>query len=337
MKKKPSLLEVAQAANVSPATVSRVFNNNPRVNQEMRLRVLEAAEKIGYKTNIYAKALIEGKTNFIGMLLTRFEIRHYSSIIYGIESVVNKAGYRFFVTSGRYSKEKEEEKINLFYDMNFAGVVAISVGLSDEEIVALSKKNMPLLIFDRKVKEYENNCVYFDYRGFQKEMTNRLIKKGHKNILHISGPTHLQVYNEKLCGYLESLEENGLIENKNVYVSENATNESGYKAVKEKLINSKFTAVVCQNDMMALGAMYALHEAGKSIPDDVSVTGFGNVPEAQFSIPSLTTVNFDTYITGKYVGRKMLSIIKNQKFEESVPSFEIIERDSVKNMNGVSV
>lgn len=332
MDKKPSLLEVAKEARVSPATVSRVFNDNPKVNEEMRARVIEAAERLGYKTNIYAKALIEGRTNFIGMLLTRFEIRHYSSIIYGIETVVNKAGYRFFVTSSRYSKEKEEEKINLFYDLNFAGVIIISVGMSDSEIVGMADNNVPMLVFDRKVEGYEKNCVYFDYHKFQKDIVELLIRNGHRKILHITGPTDLQVYDEKLSGYLSALDENGLRENENVFICDNASNEMGYEAAKEKLANSEFTAIACQNDQLAFGAMCAVREAGLSIPEDISVTGFGDVPEAKYATPSLTTVNFDHYSIGKYVGRKMLSIISKEELTEKVPEFTIVERNSIKDI-----
>lgn len=332
-KKKPSLLEVAKEANVSPATVSRVFNNNPKVNREMKERVLDTAKRMGYKTNIYAKALIEGKTNFISLILTRFEIRHYSSIIFGIETTVNKAGYRFFVTSSRYSKEKEIEKICLLNDMNFAGIIIISVGLSDDEILELTKKSVPILVFDRKIEKYEKNCVYFNYYEYQKKITNLLINNGHRKIAHISGPTNLQVYKEKLHGYIDALKENGLEKYENVFISEGATNEDGYNAAKELLKGERFTAIDCQNDQMAFGAMCALKEKGFKIPDDVSITGFGNVPEAQFTTPSLTTINFDHYTIGKYVGRKMISIIKKEEFEEDVPPFKIIERKSIKKIN----
>ncbi|HOO32786.1 MAG TPA: LacI family DNA-binding transcriptional regulator [Thermotogota bacterium] len=339
MAKKPSLLDVAERAGVSPATVSRVFNNNSKVNEEMRKKVLEAAEEIGYKTNIYAKALIEGKTNFIGLLLTRFEIRHYSAILYGIESVINKAGYRFFVTSSRYSKEKEMEKINLFEDMKFAGIIIISVGLSDKEILELTKKKPPLLVFDRKVPGYEDNCVYFDYFGFQKAITNLLIENGHRNILHLSGPTNLQVYREKLSGYKQAMEENGFEDHINARICDIADNAEGYKAVHDLMESGEFeksgiTAVNCQNDLLAFGAMCAIREAGLRIPEDVSVTGFGDVPEAAYTTPSLTTVRFSYSAIGKHIGRKMLSILKKEKFDEEVPQFEIIIRNSVKNIKG---
>ncbi len=334
MKKKPNLLEVAKEAKVSPATVSRVFNNNPYVDKELKKRVLEAAKKIGYKTNIYAKALIEGKTNFIGMVLTRFEIRHYSSIISGIETVVNKAGYRFFVTSSRYSKEKEKEKISLLNDMNFAGIIIISVGLSDDEIVEITEKSAPILVFDRRVENYEENCIYFNYYEYQKRITNLLIKNGHKKIVHISGPINLQVYREKKQGYSDALKENGLKKYENVYFSDGASNEAGYFAVKDFFKRGEFTAIDCQNDQLAFGSICALKEMGLKIPDDISVTGFGDVPEAEYTTPRLTTVNFDHYTIGKYVGRKMLTMIRKEKFDECVPSFKIIERNSIKNICG---
>lgn len=339
MEKKPSLLDVAEKAGVSPATVSRVFNNNLKVNTQMRERVLAAAEEIGYKRNIYAKALIEGKTNFIGLLLTRFEIRHYSGIIYGIESVVNQAGYRFFVTSGRYSKEKETEKINLFEDLKFAGIVIISVGLSDEEIVEMTKKDLPLVVFDRKVEGYEDNCIYFDYAGYQKEITRLLIENGHQKILHLSGPTTLQVYREKLSGYEQAMEESGLGAYINSHVTVSPDNPEGYEIVHDLLKSGEFktlgiTAINCQNDQLAFGAMCAIREAGLRIPEDVSVTGFGDVPEAGYTTPSLTTVRFSYSAIGKHIGRKMLSVIRNEPFDEVVPPFEIIERNSIKNISG---
>jgi LacI family transcriptional regulator len=339
MDKRPNLLDVAKKAGVSPATVSRVFNNNSKVNETMREKVLKASQEIGYKTNIYAKALIEGKTNFIGLVLTRFAIRHYSSIISGIETVVSNAGYRFFVTSTRYSKTMEREKINLFSDMNFAGVVIISVGLSDEEIVEIAGKELPIVVFDRKVKGYEENCVYFDYVSHQRAMTNLLIRNGHQRILHLAGPTKLQVYREKLNGYKTSLKENGLEKHENIFICDAAGNEEGYTSTKALLQKGWFTdrgitAINCQNDQLAFGAMCALKEVGLKIPEDVSITGFGDVPEAPYATPSLTTVKFDYSAIGKHIGRKMLSVIKKESFYEAVPPFKIIERNSVRNIGG---
>ena len=331
-KKKPSVLEVAKEAGVSPATVSRVFNNNLKVNTEMKEKVLAAAKKIGYKRNFYAKALIEGKTNFIGLILTRFEIRHYTGIVSAAESVIDDAGYIFIVTSSKYSKRKEQEKITLFSDLNFAGIVIITVGLSDEEIVDISKKSAPLIIFDRKVKGYEDKCIYFNYHGYQKSITELLIHKGHQNILHLCGPTRLQVYKEKYNGYVCAMKENLLSEKIHYIVCDGATNEAGYTATKKALKNRTFTAVACQNDQLAFGAMSAIKEYGLTIPGDISITGFNDVPEAAFTSPSLTTVNFDYTAVGNFIGRKILSEIKKEKFTDSVPVFKIIERKSVKTL-----
>jgi len=331
-KKKPSVLEVAKEAGVSPATVSRVFNNNLKVNSEMKERVLAAAKKIGYKRNFYAKALIEGKTNFIGLILTRFEIRHYTGIVSGAESVIDDAGFIFIVTSSKYSKNREKDKINLFTDLNFAGIVIIPVGLSDEEIVDIAKKSSPLIIFDRKVKGYEEKCIYFDYHGYQKSITQLLINKGHKKILHICGPTRLQVYKEKYNGYISAMNENQIDENIDYIICKGATNEAGYLAMKQALKTRKFTAVVCQNDQLAFGAMLAIKECGLTIPKDISITGFNDVPEAEFTSPSLTTVNFDYTAVGHFIGKKILSEIKKETLTDSVPVFKIIERKSVKTL-----
>ncbi|MEA1884565.1 MAG: hypothetical protein U9N62_08620, partial [Thermotogota bacterium] len=138
------------------------FQHSGSIDMPGKQRVLASAKKIGYKRNFYAKALIEGKTNFIGLILTRFEIRHYTGIVSAAESVIDDAGYIFIVTSSKYSKQREQEKITLFSDLNFAGIVIITVGLSDEEIVDISKKSSPLIIFDRKVKGYEDKCICFD-------------------------------------------------------------------------------------------------------------------------------------------------------------------------------
>jgi len=329
-KKKPSVLEVAKEAGVSPATVSRVFNNNLKVNPEMKERVLAASKKIGYKRNFYAKALIEGKTKFIGLILTRFEIRHYTGIVSGAESVIDDAGFIFIVTSSKYSKNRESDKITLFSDLNFAGIVIISVGLSDEEIVDISKKSSPLIIFDRKVKGYEDKCIYFDYHGYQKSIIELLINKGHKDILHLCGPIRLQVYREKYNGYISAMNDHHLSERIHYIECEGATNEAGYTAMKKTLKERPFTAVACQNDQLAFGAMSAIKEYGLTVPGDISITGFNDVPEAAFTSPSLTTVNFDYSAVGNFIGKKILSEIKKERFTDSVPKFKIIERKSVK-------
>lgn len=333
--KKPSILEVAKLAGVSPATVSRVFNNNPKVDPELKEKVLAASKKLCYKTNYYAKALIQGKTDFVGLLLTKFEIRHYSGILQGIESVLNAAGFKFFVTSSRYEMEKEREKIQLFLDLNFAGIIIISVGLSDEEIVKFSKKGTPLLVYDRLVKGIKNNCIYFDNFGIEKKITNYLIENGHRRIAHIGGSETLPVYNERKKGYISALENNGIPVDESLIITCDKTGFStkeGYRSALELLKRGKFTALICQNDQTAIGAISAINSKGLRVPDDISIVGFGNVPESPYVSPPLTTIQFDRTGMGKLIGRKMINLIENNEENLELPKFEIIHRSSVKKL-----
>src|SRR6056297_2166222 len=128
------------------------------------------------------------------------------------------------------------------------------------------------------------------------------------------------------------MDENKLTKKINYIVCDGATNEAGYIATKKALHKSKFTAVACQNDQLAFGAMLAIKEHGLEIPNDISITGFNDVPEAGFTSPSLTTVNFDYTAVGNFIGRKILSEIKKERFTDSVPKFKIIERKSVKTL-----
>lgn len=334
--KKPSILEVAKLAGVSPATVSRILNNNPRVDPELKKRVLEASQKLGYRLNYYAKALIQGKTNFIGLLLTKFAIRHYSSILYGIESVLNKAGYKFFVTSSRYDREKEKEKIQLFLDLNFAGIIIIPVGLSDAEIVEFSKKGTPIVVYDRLVRGLEENCIYFDNFGIEEKITNYLIECGHRKIALIAGSDSLPVYRERKNGYISALKKHGIsVDESLIYTCDMSgfSTKEGYNSALELLKRGHFTALVCQNDQTAIGAISAIHSMGLKVPEDISVVGFGNVPEAPYTLPSLTTISFDRKKIGNLIGQKIISVIENKPLELEIPEFKIIYRSSVKILN----
>lgn len=334
--KKPGILEVAKAAGVSPATVSRVFNGNPKVDSELKAKVCEVAKRMGYKTNYYAKVLIQGKTNFVGLLLTKFEIRHYSGILQGIEIALNDAGYTFFVTNSRYEKKKEEEKIQLFIDLNFAGMIIVSVGLSDEEIIEISMKGTPVLVYDRLVHGLEDNCIYFDDSGMEEKLTNHLIENGHRKIAHICGPDRLPVYRERKKGFIAALTKNGIpvVENL-IYICDAGgfSMKDGYHATKELLKRGKFTALVCQNDQTAIGAISAIREEGLDVPDDISIVGFNDVPEAAYVSPPLTTIRFEHKKVGHIVGEKIISLIEHREANIVLPEFEIIYRSSVKNLN----
>ena len=333
--KNPSILEVAKVAGVSPATVSRVLNNNLKVDPLLKNRVLEAVKELGYRTNYYAKALIEGKTNFIGMVLTRFEIRHYSSIVYGIESVLNKAGYRFFVTSGRYSHDRELEKIQLFLDLNFTGIIIVSVGLTDDEIVKLAGKGKPILIYDRLVRGLERNCIYYDNFENEKKITSLLIKYGHRKIAHITGPLSLPVYLDRKNGFISALADAGLkVFEDLICTCDQSTIDYGYRATLDLIKkNEKFTALVCQNDPMAIGAISAINSYGLKVPDDISVVGFNDVPESRYITPPLTTVSFKNEQVGYLIGKKMLDMINGIEISYKLPKFEIIERKSVRKIS----
>lgn len=292
--KKITIHDIAQRLNVNASTVSRALNDNPRVSNQTKKRVLQLVKELNYKPNSVASALRNGKTQIIGMLVPSIDRAFFSSIIRGVEEVSNTLDYHVIVSQSYEDYENEKKAIKAFLKAQVDGIIAsISKTTKDfSHYQEVLDSGIPLVLFDRTTPLLQTiQVVIDDYQGGYMA-TSHLIKQGCKRIVHFTSEKKIDIYKERYRGYVDALEENDIQLDESLVFSSNLQLEDG-RNIALKLLKSQaqFDAIFSASDYTAIGCMQVLKENNIRIPEDVAIVGFLNEPFASFTDPSLSSVN----------------------------------------------
>lgn len=293
----PRGVDVARLAGVSQKTVSRVLNNEPYVSTEVRQRVLAAAERLGYRLNNAARALASGRSRSIGVVTLGTALYGPASLFMGIERAVRDAGYALRVVN---IVEGDPAGIaGAVESVLEQGVDGIVISEPIDEGAELVRADVPVLVFGTPLPFSAPRVVTAGVGSdaLARAATEHLLDLGHATVHHVAGPQRWYAARERLAAWRAALAARGLGEPPVVEGDWSAA--SGYAAGRQLASDGDVTAVFAANDDMAIGVIRALTEAGRRVPDDVSVAGFDDVPVAAYVTPPLTTVRqpFDAVAT----------------------------------------
>ena len=284
----PSSVDVAQLAGVSQKTVSRVLNNEPYVSAEARQKVLDAAEALGYRLNKAARALVSGRSRAIGVISLGTALYGPSRLLIGIERAARDAGYALRVAN---TIEGEPSGIagavESLLEQGVDGIV-ISEPIDEGELTL--SVDVPVLVIGAPAPFAAPRVVTVGAGVdlLARAATEHLLDLGHLSVHHLAGPRRWYAARERLESWRTALAERGCAEPP--VVSGDWTAASGYTAGRELARDPEMTAVFAANDDMAIGLIHALAEAGRRVPQDVSVIGYDDIPVAAYVAPPLTTV-----------------------------------------------
>jgi LacI family transcriptional regulator len=287
---------------ITAATVSRALNDHPAIKESTKKAVREAAMKLNYQPNKIASSLRLGKSNIIGVIIPSAEINFFGSVVHGIEKVANKNDYNVLIYQTNELYEYEKKGVQTFLQSQVDGVLA---SISKETINLdhyneIIKRGVPLILFDRVNDILDVSSVVVDDYAGAFEATSHLIEQGCKNIAHIGGQQHVNIFNQRLKGYIDALNVNGIPVNEDLIVFGKVSIESGRDCMNKLLEGSlQPDGVFSVEDYTALGAMQALKAANKKIPDEVAIIGFANETFGKYLTPSLSTVNQQTVHMGE--------------------------------------
>ncbi|NMP16362.1 LacI family DNA-binding transcriptional regulator [Thalassotalea sp. Y01] len=327
-----TIYEVSKLAGVSLATVSRVMNNNAKVSDRTRAKVLKAMEELGYRPNSIAQSLASNRTNSIGVLVAELHGPFFGSMMSGIEAECRAAGKHVIITTGHSDEEREKEGIEFLISRNCDAIIVHSEALSDEYLIKLSQGKTPIYLVSRYIEGMQDKCISLDnYQGGY-IATKALIDNGHKDIAYIAGPLFKGDSSERLKGHKQALQDNQLEFDENLfYVGDfrETGGADGLKFFRDK--GFTFSAVICANDEMASGAMKYAREHGYDLPNDLSIIGFDNVIFTNYLYPRLTTVNNPVDEMGHMAARMVLHDVYKQKTLSIQRVFEptLVNRDSI--------
>lgn len=323
------MTDVARLAGVSHQTVSRVLNGHPNVREQTRLRVRAAIAQLGYRPNKAARALVTGRSQLIGVIAQNSTLYGPASLLAAFELAAAEAG--FSVSLRRVEvldRSSIASAVEHHRDSRVAGIVAIAPTASANEALADVPAGVPLVTIDGDPAR-TTPLVTVDQTAGAFDATSHLLAAGHSTVWHVSGPSDWFDAAGRVRGWTQALEAVGAEVPPLVAADWSAA--AGYRAGQMLARMPEVTAVFAANDHLALGILRAMSERGRSVPRDVSVVGFDDVPEAAYFIPPLTTVrpDFDA------VARETLSLLLAQVGDGEVGASQrtiaptLVSRESV--------
>lgn len=301
------MTDVARLAGVSHQTVSRVLNGNPRVRAETRERVLRAMAELSYRPNAMARGLASRRSRLLGVVSFDTILFGPASTLLGIERAARAAGYGVsIVTLERVDRSGVLAAVEALDGQGVDGVIIIAPQMA----AAAALHNLPRGMIAVAVEAGQDSglpSVSVDQIAGAQVAVRHLLDLGHRTVWHISGPNDWLEARDRIEGWRRTLEEAGAVVPP--IISGDWSARSGYVAGSALASNRDVSAVFVANDQMALGLLRALHERGVRVPEDISVVGFDDIPEAEFMLPPLTTVRQDFDEVGRRSMATLLDLL----------------------------
>lgn len=313
-KKDITIYDIARELKLSAATVSRSLKNSPVISVKTRQMVQELAHKKGYRPNTVAHNLRKQKTNTIGMIVPRLDSYFISTVLAGIETVLNPAGYHLIISQSFESSQKEIANAMTMFN-NRVDALIVSLAADTTEISHFEpfiEKGVPVFFFDRVCRQETCHKFVLDNYKAGYEMTKHLIEQRSRKIVHITGNLTKNVYNDRMNGYRQALEDHGISFNPAFVISNNLSLKAGIDAALQILSMKPLPdAVFSANDLCASSCMVTLKEKGIKIPDDIIIGGFNNDPVSRLVEPHLTTINYPGESMGRILASKLITILQD--------------------------
>jgi LacI family transcriptional regulator len=324
-----NLEQVARRARVSTATVSRVLNNASVVKSSTRARVVKAIEDLRYHPNLHARSLAGGKSRTIGVIVSNMENPFFFDIYKAIESDAHARGYEVVMANTDYRAEQLVTSVRLMIGRRVAGLAAIVSEMAPELMDELNASGIPVVFYDVGTPRGNVTNIRVNYRRGIEKVVDYLHDLGHRRLGFVGHHAVLGPINERVKAVLDAVARIPALE---VRTAADADTLEGGRQATRTLLASGFepTAIICVNDVTAVGALRELRERGLRVPEDVSVTGFDNVKLSEFCYPALTTVHIPRDRIGHIICESLLRKTSDPLVAEAeiVLDPEFVLRDS---------
>jgi LacI family transcriptional regulator len=314
-----NLEQIAKLSGVSRSTVSRVINNDPHVNAVTREKVMQVVKRANYTPNAAARGLAAGRTRVLGLVIPMgvsalFTDPYFPVLIQGVSAACNMREYSVMLWLAEPEYERRQIR-QIMYSGLVDGVIISSMLLNDSLVQALLEGDLPFMLVGRHPTDRRANYVDADNIGGAREAVTHLLRLGALRVGTVTGPQNMTAGADRLVGYLAALRDRGVVSDPTLIVEGDFTEAGGYRAMQQ-LVPRCPDAVFVASDMMAIGALRALREAGLRVPEDVALVGFDDLPQAARTEPPLTTVRQQVYRLGSMAVDSVLDLIDHQ---DSVP------------------
>jgi len=337
--KEITIYDIAQALQISPATVSRGLKDHPAISKKTKKRITDTAREMGYRSNTFASNLRRQKTNTIGVIVPRLNSSFMSDTLAGMEKVANNAGYNLIIAQSLESESKEIINASTMFNNRVDGLI-VSLSYDTKSIAHFEpflEKNIPVLFFDRVFMHEKCSAITIDNVKAAYDITSHLIAQGCKNLMHVTGNLSRNVYSDRLLGFKRALEEHNLKFSSEKLITCNLTPQNGTETALKILKHKSLPdGILITNDLCAASCMQELKKNGVKIPSDIAIAGFNNDPVSNLIDPPLTTINYKGHEMGEIAAQTMMNQLnqsQNINFSQSIViGHELIVREStIKN------
>jgi DNA-binding LacI/PurR family transcriptional regulator len=326
--RRPVMADVARLAGVSHQTVSRVINGSASIRPSTRERVQRAIADLGYHPNTAARALVTRRSKIIGIIGSNTALYGPASIQFSIQDAARAAGYfTSLVTLDAVTHDELRGALDYLSRQSVEAIIMIVTQQDALAVVRSEASTIPLIVVEGELSG-RGLSVGVDQTAGARLATQHLVDLGHRDIVHVSGPLTWTEARARRAGYVEVMRAAGLAVRADF--EGDWTPARGYAIGRELVTRNDFSAVFTANDQMAIGVLHAFAQAGIAVPDDVSLVGFDDVPEAAYLNPALTTVRQDFHTVGRRAIELLTAVVDGTSDTTPLLAPELIVRDSTR-------
>ncbi|NPA91823.1 MAG: LacI family transcriptional regulator [Chloroflexi bacterium] len=326
-----SLKDVARKAGVSVATASRALADHPRISENTKARVRQAARELGYTPSAVARSLVKRETHTLGVITTSVTDPYAAQVVKAVEVAAEAAGYHLLLVASHGVPSREVKALRMLYERRVDGIVIISARGMDAYEDVLSHLTVPVVLVNGRVPHPAVRSVSANNRQGASLAVEYLLDAGYTRIAYIGGPTQGQSARHRVQGYVQALQAAGLVPSPDVIFPGQGTAEDGRRALRHMMsLRPKPEAVLCYNDLTAFGVLAEAWAMGVRVPDDLAVIGFDNLPFSELTAPPLTTVAQPTEEMGQTAVSLLLRQRRGEEVQDVVFDCTLVERASVR-------
>jgi LacI family transcriptional regulator len=323
---------VARLANVSIATVSRTMNHVPTVNAKMAKRVREVIKELDYLPNTQARSLVSGRSRLLGLIVSEITNPFFPELIQGFEDVAVEHGYEILISSTNYDPDRMQRCIRRMVERKAEGVAVLTFGIEEPLLEQLADRKVPLVFVDQGPEQPGISLLRVNYLNGIRQGVQHLAALGHRDIAFITGPLHLHSAQSRLAAFRRSLEECGIEVHSVWSVEGTPPLDGGFEAADKLLTGAGAqmpTAVMCSNDVTAIGVLHKAYSTGLRVPDGLSIIGFDNIHISGMMTPPLTTIQMSCFELAKAAVTALRAYVEKTPTKRDYPiSTQLVVRKS---------
>ena len=319
MRSKITIADVAREANVSTQTVSRVINNKGEIRPETRQMVLEVIERLNYRPSPMARGLASSRTRTLGLIVPDIGNSFFAEVVRGAEDVARSCGYQIFLANTDQEPAREIAAVQGLEDMWVDGILICSARLPDEQLREMLVRRQGVVLVNHEPVEGAVGSVRLSEERSAQIVTKHLLARGRRKLGMLAGRPGGPAHRARLKGFRLAMEAAGTPPDDCQIVFCSTNPEGGYEAGRTILSAvPDVDALVCFNDLVAIGALRACREHQRRVPEDIAVTGFGDSILASMVSPSLTTMHESIRELGMHAARMIIAHLNNEELDRDV-------------------